>query len=99
MNYILAIMNDGEIEGDYIFESKHELTEKLSCLLAELVADGANFEDSLAGFELYKQITFDKEFRKIIRQEVDLEMPLVIKRQRDQAFEEVDRLMEIARSA
>ena len=100
MKYILAVVRSGgEIESDEVFETKDELTEQISCLVAELVADGADFEDALDSLELYQQVNFGKEFKKTIRKEVNLEVPLIIKKQRDQAFEEVDRLMEIAKLA
>ena len=100
MKYILAVVRSGgEIESDEVFETKDELTEQISCLVAELVADGTDFEDALDSLELYQQVNFGKEFKKTIRKEVDLEVPLIIRKQRDQAFEEVDRLMEIAKLA
>ena len=100
MTFILAVVSScGEIESAEIFEKKDDLTEELSCLVAELVADGTDFEDALDGLDVYQQVNFDEEFRKTIRKEVDLEVPLVIKRQRDQAFKEVDRLMEMTRLA
>jgi len=100
MKYILAVVSSGgHMESDELFETKDEVTEQISCMVAELVADGTDFEDAFDSLELYQQVNFGKEFKKTIRKEVDLEVPLIIKKQRDQAFEEVDRLMEMTRLA
>ena len=98
MKYILAVMDDW-LETHEVFDSEDELTEKLACTLAELVADGADFQDAFDDFTVFRKMSLGKEFMETVRKEVDLEVPLVLKKQRDEAFEEVDRLIEIAKSA
>lgn len=97
--FILAIVRRGEIESDELFETKDQLTDELSSLIAELVTDGADLEDALDGLRVYQQVVFDKKFRKAIRKKVDMEVPLVIKKQRGQAIKGVDRLIKIASPA
>ena len=100
MKVILAVVSScGEMESDELFETKDQLTEELSLLIAQLVADGAEFEDALDDFSVFQQVSLDKEFIETVRKEVDLEVPLVLKKQRDQAFDQFDKLMDIAKLA
>ena len=100
MKVILAVVSScGEMESDELFETKDQLTEELSLLIAQLVADGAEFEDALDDFSVFQQVSLDKEFIETLRKEVDLEVPLVLKKQRDQAFDQFDKLMDIAKLA